>query len=339
MPKLRYNWLIASLLLVATGAFLAHQYYRALAAQSEEAVSAGAFLRYLLGLLIYLAAAWGLAHLHYRWVFRPLHRPPGRGRAWYWASLGGLACLGFAALQAWQEFEPTLADESVVVALLATGGAVAYAYLADAVRARRDAERLLRERSQAELDALKAQLNPHFLFNALNTLYNRAAQDGNEALADLIGQLAGLLRFTLAEAQRPTIGLDQEIGFLAQYVALQRARLPVREGLRVSVRLEWDELPTAIAPLLLLPLIENAFQHGLSLEEDCWIEIDLDVEEQQLHLRVANCLPTAPARRGTGQGLANVRRRLALLYPGRYQFRAGPQVGYFEVTLHLDLRS
>ncbi len=181
-------------------------------------------------------------------------------------------------------------------------------------------------------------MNPHFLFNALNTLYNRAAQDGNEALADLIGQLAGLLRFTLAEAQRPTIGLEQEIGFLAQYVALQRARLPVREGLRVSVRLDWDELSTAIAPLLLLPLIENAFQHGLSLEEDCWIEIDLDVEERQLRLRVANSLPTAPARRGTGQGLANVRRRLALLYPGRHQFRAGPQAGHFEVALHLDLR-
>jgi hypothetical protein len=339
MPKLRYNWLVTSVILALVGAFLAHQYYRALAAQSEEAVSAGAFLRYLLGLLIHLATALGLAHLHYRWVFRPLHRPPGQGRAWYWASLGGLACLVFAALQAWQELEPALADESVVVALLATGGTVAYAYLADAVRARRDAERLLRERSQAELDALKAQLNPHFLFNALNTLYNRAGQDGNEALADLIQQLAGLLRFTLTEAQQPTIGLDREIGFLEQYIALQRARLPVREGLRVSVRLDWDELPTAIAPLLLLPLIENAFQYGISLQADCWIEIDLDVEAQRLHLRVANrLLPPAPARQGTGQGLANVRRRLALLYPGRHQFRAGPQADRFEVALHLDLR-
>ncbi len=338
MRKPIYNWSVAGGTALLAIAFLGRQYYLALESQSEEAVTAGAFARYLLGFLLYVAGGWGVAHLHYWAVYQTFRAGPQFWQPWYWAWLSGLTCCVFLALHLAFGGEPSFADKEVVLAVAIVTGLVAYTYLADAIRARRQAEQLLRQHSQAELDALKAQLNPHFLFNALNTIYNRAAHDQNEVVADLIQQLAGMLRFTLQEAQQPTIGLEKEIGFLQQYLALQRARLPVREGLRVSVQLDWDELPAQIAPLLLLPLVENAFQYGISLAENCWITIDLQVENQQLALRIGNSIASqAHARKGTGQGLVNVRRRLALLYPYRHQLAVNCSPTHYEINLAVDL--
>ena len=215
---------------------------------------------------------------------------------------------------------------------------IAYGYVADSVRARRDQLVLVQQKTEAELTALKAQVNPHFLFNALNTIYNEAQRAGNESVADLIQQLAGLMRYTLEESGRPLTPVENELQFLEKYVALQRARLPQTDALRLTVRLEGDGQPAFIAPLLLIPFVENAFQYGISLTHPSCIDIDVVVENKQLRMRVANGrLPGGPAKSGAGTGIANVRQRLARTYPARHDLHLTQTDTSFVVTLRIDL--
>lgn len=197
---------------------------------------------------------------------------------------------------------------------------------------------LVQQKTEAELTALKAQVNPHFLFNALNTIYNEAQRAENESVADLIQQLAGLMRYTLEESNRPFTPVENELQFLEKYVALQRARLPQTDELRLTVRLESDGQPASIAPLLLIPFVENAFQYGISLTQPSYIDLDVTVENGQLHLRVANSRPAGgSAKSGAGTGITNARRRLARTYPNRHELRITQTDHTFVVTLRIDL--
>ena len=218
-----------------------------------------------------------VAHLNYRlafrrWLLRSDTSP------FYWLWLCGLAWGLFELLQLRTENEPEFADENLLVTGVLLIFIVAYGYVADSVRTRRDQLVLMQQKTEAELTALKAQVNPHFLFNALNTIYNEAQRAENESVADLIQQLAGLMRYTLEESGRPFTPVENELQFLEKYVALQRARLPQSDNLRLMVRLESDGQPASIAPLLLIPFVENAFQYGISLTQPSYIDVDVMVE-------------------------------------------------------------
>jgi hypothetical protein len=293
----------------------------------------GGLTRYLLGIGLLLAGLGVVAHLNYRWALRRWETSLQYG-TW----LCALAWLLFELLQARTAHVPDFIDENLLMTAVLLAVIVAYGYVADSFRARRAQDHLLQQKVEAELTALKAQVNPHFLFNALNTIYNEAQRADNETVADLIQQLAGIMRFTLQEAQQPLTSIANEFSFLEKYLALQRARLPQREGLRVATHLEWDGQAAPIAPLLLIPFVENAYQYGISFRHPCYIDLTVMVENRRLHLQVANSVFAAtPAPASLGTGIAVARQRLALMYAGRHELRIEQTTESFTVSLSIDL--
>ncbi|UOQ68959.1 sensor histidine kinase [Hymenobacter volaticus] len=306
--------------------------------QNEETVpDVGGLARYLLGIGLLLAGLGAVAHLNYRLAFQRwlLRRETGLV---YWTWLCGLAWLLFELLQVRTDHVPDFIDENLLVTAVLLAVIMAYGYVADSFRTRRAQDQLLQQKIEAELTALKAQVNPHFLFNALNTIYNEAQRADNETVADLIQQLAGIMRFTLQESKQPLTSIENEFSFLEKYLALQRARLPERDTLRVSTQLEWDGQPAPIAPLLLIPFVENAYQYGLSFVQPSYIDLRVVVENHRLRMHVANSVaPAAATRLGPGTGIATARQRLALMYANRHELLIQQTVDSFTVSLTLDL--
>ncbi|PJJ60178.1 sensor histidine kinase [Hymenobacter chitinivorans] len=185
--------------------------------------------------------------------------------------------------------------------------------------------RLERENLTLELSFLKAQVNPHFLFNTLNNIYTMVVKQDARAPV-MVQHLTDLMHYTVYESDAEKVPLSREIGFLEDYLELER----LRYGRHVSIRYQksgpFDEF--RITPLLFFPFVENAFKHGVdSSLEASWVSITLAVHEGQLHFEVSNSLPPAgPPTAFGGVGVANVQKRLALHYPPPdYQLTIGPE--------------
>ena len=187
-----------------------------------------------------------------------------------------------------------------------------------------EAQRKEIEKSQAEaeLDNLKSQVNPHFLFNTLNNIYSLIQIDPAQA-QEAVHDLSGMLRYVLYEGQKDTVPLSKECEFLREYVKLMSARLTSRVKLEVS--LPETSSDRQIAPLLFIPLIENAFKHGISDSAGSFIRIRLSEDDEYVCCLVENsCHPKDDTdRSGSGIGITNLKRRLDLLYPGAYSFEYG----------------
>ncbi|MCR5886288.1 histidine kinase [Hymenobacter sp. J193] len=200
---------------------------------------------------------------------------------------------------------------------------------------------LQRENLHLEVNFLKAQVNPHFLFNTLNNLYLMVVKQ-DERAPDMVQHLAHLMHYTVYEAEAALVPLRQELGFLEAYLELER----LRYGQKVSIRYQ---PPTAgthllVTPLLFFPFVENAFKHGVDSSLDAsWVTITLDVVGQELRFAVRNSFsPGAPERAFGGVGIANVRKRLALHYaPQDYQLTItqDPDAHTYAVNLTLHLTS
>jgi hypothetical protein len=192
----------------------------------------------------------------------------------------------------------------------------------------------------AELAGLKAQLNPHFLFNALNTLYASALQEGGERTAEGIQRLGDLMRFMLHDNARDRIELSREIEYLRQYVELQRLRIGEAETVDIRLNLPEAVCPNQVPPMLLIPFVENAFKHGISLRQPSWIDVELTCEPGRVIVRVNNSKHVRgvenPEAESSGIGLENVRKRLNLLYPNRHTLKIHETSREFSVGLELQ---
>ena len=194
-------------------------------------------------------------------------------------------------------------------------------------------EALRRHQVETELQYLKTQLNPHFLFNTLNNLYGLAL-DRSEQMPKLLLQLSGIMSYILHEAKAPELPLERELDILNDLIALES----LRWGEHLHVQLDRRGRPEAwsVPPLLLLPFVENAFKHGGSAEGFLHLAISLDAQPQQLEFWVKNNRDAG--RQGlpdSGIGLGNVRRRLDLLLPGQYSLRVESQVDFFYINLKI----
>ena len=206
---------------------------------------------------------------------------------------------------------------------------------------------LSREKIAAELQALKSQLQPHFLFNTLNNIYS-LARIKSDRTAPVALQLAHLLRFVLYETRKPTIPLAQEVQILQDYIALERLRFD-EDRLQVETKIEMDDPQQTIAPLLLLPLVENAFKHGVSENRtDAWVQVDIRLKNRQLSVQVLNSVDqeTAARQNPNGIGQPNLRRQLELLYPEKSRLSTGvvqptqkidKKNLHYAAFLHIDL--
>ncbi|MFY8021774.1 MAG: sensor histidine kinase [Bacteroidia bacterium] len=192
------------------------------------------------------------------------------------------------------------------------------------------------KRSEAELSYLKAQVNPHFLFNTLNSIYALAIS-GSEQTSDMVLKLSGIMRFVLTEAKKDLVPLDKEIEYIDDYIALQRIRLGETFKLSYTVKGKGNKLE--IPPLLLIPIIENAFKHGVNPEENSCILINLEIDVNKLILTVDNnkVKKTSFNNYPGGLGLKNVRDRLKMLYPERHRFVIEEDSREFNVYLEIEL--
>lgn len=197
--------------------------------------------------------------------------------------------------------------------------------------------RLQRENLNLEINFLKAQVNPHFLFNTLNNLYTLVVKQDERAPL-IVQHLTDLMHYTVYESTAPLAPLSQEIAFLEAYLQLERLRYGKK--VRISYQPAGDTTGLSLTPLLFFPFVENAFKHGIDSSLDAsWVEITLAVRGQWLHFNVRNSYsPGAPQREVGGVGLANVRKRLALHYPTTdYTLDIRQNAAEYEVLLTLHL--
>lgn len=222
--------------------------------------------------------------------------------------------------------------------LVLSGYSIIHALLRDYFQKRQEEKTRSLQQKESEIKALKAQVNPHFFFNTLNTIYGTALQENAPRTANCIEQLSHIMRYTITETGRDFTPLEEEINFIEDYLHLQKLRIPDRENIRVETHISIDVPSVSIAPLLLLPFIENAFKYGISTDHPCRIKITLNVQNKTLHFRAENTLfPDKNKPTGLGTGIENTRQRLELIYPGRHQLVYGPQENNFLVILTLNL--
>lgn len=197
------------------------------------------------------------------------------------------------------------------------------------------------EKLKAELIFLKAQVNPHFLFNTLNTAYASATLYGDARTAGIIDKLSYLIRYMLYESNEEQVLLEQEITYIEDYIELQQFR--ISDEIRADIRFYHQaDSHHQIAPLLLLPFVENAFKHGIRLGELSYIDIQLLVVDNKLSFSVKNSAGGTPATaipQVGGVGLANVKKRLALLYPSGHQLHINNNDHHFDILLKINLNS
>ncbi len=209
--------------------------------------------------------------------------------------------------------------------LMVTGMHVLVVTMAFAYRFSRDwfaNERLRRSISEhqlrAELDVLKSQINPHFLFNALNNLFSMALQSGDEKTAEGISKLSEMMRYVLERASEDKVSLQEEIQYISDYNYLQQLRF--KEHVRVQFDYPEGPVHFQIAPMLLVPFVENAFKYGVSSKTCTTITISMTLREEAFVFEIDNqkveSRETIPS---TGLGLKNVRQRLQLVYPDRHE--------------------
>ena len=196
-----------------------------------------------------------------------------------------------------------------------------------------------KEKLTAELQLLKAQVHPHFLFNTLNNLYALTLRKSDGA-PEMVLKLSGLLSYMLYECNATEVPLEKEIRMLENYVDLEKLRYGSR--LDVSLNFTGDIRGKTITPLLLIPFVENAFKHGSSEQlEQAWISLDLAVEGNRMSFKLVNSKDAneSPGGGAGGIGLVNVRKRLELIHANNYELKITPQEETFLVYLSLELGS
>lgn len=194
-------------------------------------------------------------------------------------------------------------------------------------------------KSDADLQLLRAQINPHFLFNALNTLYATALQKDSERTAQGIQQLGDMMRFMLEDNNKAFIPMDKEVDYLKNYINLQQLRLLSSPDIVVEENLDDVRCNHAIAPMLFIPFVENAYKHGISLKERSWIYINMACTENEICFEVRNSIHVKKDMESgrTGIGLQNVKGRLALLYPGQHEMTAEKCGNEFIARLRINI--
>ena len=200
------------------------------------------------------------------------------------------------------------------------------------------AQQLRIEKQQAELNYLKSQTNPHFLFNTLNNIYS-LARDKSDLVPETILRLSKILRYMLYEAGGQYIAIEDELKIMGDYISLEKLRYD--DSLRINFNYDVEDMKQALPPLLLIPLVENAFKHGVSeTRNQPFVDIHLSVVKRQLAFFVRN---STEESLGDGKvkeniGLSNLRRQLELLYTD-YQVSLEQRVSEFSATLKINLAS
>lgn len=218
-------------------------------------------------------------------------------------------------------FLPKIIMDAVNVHLFAGLGTMVY-IIRKWTEQQRVNEKLMKEKLAAELDLLKSQVQPHFIFNTLNNIYMLSLKSSPQT-SEMIYRLSALLSYMLYDSKRQFIEVEKELDYIKNYINLEK----IRYGERLDVQLTvFNNRQTLyVPPLLFLPLVENAFKHGVSnAVDDSWVHIDVSLKKKTLIFKIENSVSSEkyePNGFGNGLGLENLRRRLDILYPNRHELK------------------
>jgi len=195
-----------------------------------------------------------------------------------------------------------------------------------------------KEKVNAELAYLKAQINPHFLFNTLNSIYSSAIEENADNTASAVVKLSGMMRYVISESQHLYVPLEKELSYISDYIELQKIRLG--ETVHLDYSISGDPARKQVAPLILISFIENAFKHGVNPEEDSSIDIEIIIDGNRLQMSVLNNkVNTVNGNASKNNvGLENTTNRLKLLYPSKYELVIKEDEKEYRVLLKINLQ-
>jgi hypothetical protein len=193
-----------------------------------------------------------------------------------------------------------------------------------------------KEKMSAELSYLKAQINPHFLFNTLNSIYSLAIQRSDET-ATAVVKLSDMMRYVTTEAHNNLVSLEKELSYISNYVELQKIRLGKTTEVKYSI--EGSATNKTITPLLLIPFVENAFKYGVNPEEDSYIVITISITATELKLYVMNKKVSIDFSKEvkSGHGIQSAKHRLQFGYPGKHELIINDKDDEYSVSLRITL--
>ncbi|HTF29501.1 MAG TPA: histidine kinase [Flavitalea sp.] len=196
---------------------------------------------------------------------------------------------------------------------------------------------LISENTRSQLGQLKAQIHPHFLFNTLSNIHS-FAMTKPEVAGELVSKLSDTMKYMIYECEATHVDLGKELKMIGDYTTLQSVRYS--NALKMRINITGDCRDKKIAPLFLVPLIENAFKHGTSqVLNDPWIDVDITIKHSSLLMHLSNCKPSVALAAGfrSGIGLNNVRKRLELIYPGDHRFNITSTDNSFSVEIEFPI--
>lgn len=198
-------------------------------------------------------------------------------------------------------------------------------------------EQTEQEKISMELSYLKAQINPHFLFNTLNTIYALAIKEDAEQTAKSMLKLSGMMRYVVTESSSDFVPLEKEIQYIYDYIALQKLRLD--KCIKLSYSVTGSTNGKQIVPIMLIPFIENAFKHGVNPDEDSQILISIEINESSVYLVVENKKVHTQQKLNekSGYGIENTQNRLALMYPNKHSLIITENAQHYTIHLRIFL--
>ena len=208
----------------------------------------------------------------------------------------------------------------------------------DWYKQQQEKQELESEKLHSELRFLKSQINPHFLFNSLNNLYALTLKKSDRA-PEMVLKISEIMRYMLYDSNVPLVPLEKELNYINNYIELQK----LRQGSKTHINIEIEGQANGhlVAPLLFSPFLENSFKHGIDNNIDqSWVNIVLQINQTDIDFKIANgkfSIPQAKNKDG-GIGLKNVKRRLELLYPGKYTLTIDDNNNTYSTTLKLNLK-
>jgi len=194
------------------------------------------------------------------------------------------------------------------------------------------------DKLKAELVALKAQINPHFFFNVMNSLCSLARKKSDDTEKYII-KLSDIFRYNLTDLSQDKVSLQKELDFINNYIDIQHMRIPKLQPVKIEISGNPDTI--SIEPMLIFPFVENTFKHGASSTQPLIVNIQLEIMKEKIHFRIENSIPSGRQNtesiESSGIGHQNTRRRLDILYPGKHSLLTAVRNNTYIVDLNLDL--
>jgi len=225
----------------------------------------------------------------------------------------------------------------IIITALVLGVGTSITAIQKMQKDRQKREELEKAKITSELLFLKAQVNPHFFFNTLNNIYALTTIDG-ELAGKAVHQLSRMMRYLLYDTQAGHTMLSQEIAFVKDYISLMQLRLT--DAVKITINTPPNLVDVPLAPMILLPFVENAFKHGVRSTQPGYIDISILQQDKKLNMVVSNSVikdNSVSLDTNSGIGLVNTRRRLDLLYPGKYQLDIHERDAEYNVNLALNM--